>query len=281
MTLPNLLIIGGMKCGSTSLHAYLDKHPEIQMSDPKELDFFSYDKNYEKGLDWYSTFFKPGYKYNGESSVSYSKKHTHPFVPRRINANLGDDVKIIYIVRDPIDRFQSNYTDSKTYGDIPSSYSINTFVASNLEENPFVKTSMYYYQIQEYLKYFDLKNMYFLKAEDLKSEPQTAMTGLFEFLGLEPVSVEEIVLNNSSSKTYYATNYVKVTQSGFVQGLKKLIPSTMVEAIKGSKAIKNVSRKKIHATKDVLTDENRERLKDFFSEDIKQFEALTNLKLNS
>lgn len=278
MSLPNLLIIGGMKCGSTSLHAYLDMHPDIQMSDPKELNFFSNDKNYEKGLSWYSTFFEKGFKYNGESSVNYSKRHIFSSVPPRIKETLSENVKLIYIVRDPIDRFQSNFTDSKTYGDIPSSYSINEFIEAKLENNPLLKTSMYFYQIESFLSHFDLKNMYFLKAEDLKNNPQITMNALFDFLELSPVSVEKVALNQSASKTYYSSNYLKIIHSPFVQGLKSVIPNKLIASLKASKAVENVSRKKIDRNLDMISKQNRIVLKDLLLNDTTKFEELTKIK---
>ena len=52
--MPNLIIIGGLKCGTTSIHHYLGLHPEIQMSKPKELNFFVEELNWDLGLDWYA-----------------------------------------------------------------------------------------------------------------------------------------------------------------------------------------------------------------------------------
>ena len=278
MTLPSLLVIGAMKCGSTSLHSYLDLHPEIQMSDTKEINFFSIEENYKKGISWYSTFFEEGFKYNGESSVSYSKKHAHSSVVSRIKENLNEDVKLIYIVRDPIDRFQSNFTDSKTYGHIPSSYSINEFVAQPLEDNHLIKTSMYFYQIEDYLRNFDLKNFYFLKADDLKKNPQATMNALFEFLELQTVSIEKLDLNRSATKTYYSTKYLRIAQSPFLQGLKRLIPNKMMASIKSSKALANVSKKKFNPALDIISEQNRVVLKNYLMDDMVKFEELTKIK---
>ena len=66
--LPNLIIIGGLKCGTTSIHHYLGLHPEIQMSKPKELNFFVEELNWDLGLDWYASRFDDRFKVRGESS---------------------------------------------------------------------------------------------------------------------------------------------------------------------------------------------------------------------
>ena len=57
MALPNLIIIGAMKCGTSSMHNYLDAHPEISMSRQKELNFFSFDRHWARGEDWYGRHF--------------------------------------------------------------------------------------------------------------------------------------------------------------------------------------------------------------------------------
>ena len=58
MALPNLIIIGAMKCGTSSMHNYLDAHPEISMSRQKELNFFSFDRHWQRGEDWYGRHFR-------------------------------------------------------------------------------------------------------------------------------------------------------------------------------------------------------------------------------
>ena len=70
--LPNLIIIGAMKCGTSALHRYLGLHPEISMSDEKELNFFIEGMNWEKGLAWYESMFTGKAKVHGESSPDYT-----------------------------------------------------------------------------------------------------------------------------------------------------------------------------------------------------------------
>ena len=86
--LPNLIIIGAMKCGTTSLHNYLSLHPEIYMSEKKEINYFSKNDIYLNGIDWYETFFNTNLKVVGESSQSYSKYHVWPNTTKRIFKDL-------------------------------------------------------------------------------------------------------------------------------------------------------------------------------------------------
>src|SRR6476660_6254958 len=111
-TLPNLVVVGGLKCGTTSLHHYLNLHPEIAMSRPKELNFFVSELNWPLGRDWYAGHFDPSARIRGESSPHYTNRPSFNEVPGRMRELLGSDVRPVYVVRDPIDRMLSHYLHS-------------------------------------------------------------------------------------------------------------------------------------------------------------------------
>ena len=94
--LPNLMILGAMKSGTTSLHDYLNQHPDINMSSFKETDFFIEERNWNKGINWYSSYFDSSYKINGESSQNYTKKHSFKGVSDKISQHIKN-CKFIYI----------------------------------------------------------------------------------------------------------------------------------------------------------------------------------------
>ncbi|MGC4020653.1 MAG: sulfotransferase domain-containing protein [Cyclobacteriaceae bacterium] len=103
------MIIGAMKAGTTSLHDYLSKHPDVFMSVQKELDFFVEQKNWKLGIDWYKKQFPVSTIAIGESSPNYTKSLIFGNVPDKIKSILPD-VKLIYILRDPIKRLVSHYS---------------------------------------------------------------------------------------------------------------------------------------------------------------------------
>src|SRR3982751_2469864 len=72
--LPTFAVIGGLKCGTTSLHHYLALHPEVAMSRPKELNFFIAELNWELGRDWYASHFDAAARARGESSPHYTNR---------------------------------------------------------------------------------------------------------------------------------------------------------------------------------------------------------------
>ncbi|MDA8347687.1 MAG: sulfotransferase, partial [Pseudomonadota bacterium] len=107
---PNLFIIGAMKSGTTSLHEYLDTHPQIAMSREKEPGYFVEELSLRKGEDWYLSLFEQDarYQYVGESSTHYTKLPLYRGVPERL-FRFNPDARLIYIMRDPFDRVISHY----------------------------------------------------------------------------------------------------------------------------------------------------------------------------
>ena len=107
--LPNLLVIGGLKCGTTSLHHYLNLHPEIEMSRPKELNFFVAELNWPLGADWYA---RPLRRRRAGPRRELSALH-QPASVRRASpsgcARCSATPRLVYMVRDPIDRMLSHY----------------------------------------------------------------------------------------------------------------------------------------------------------------------------
>src|ERR687891_2907647 len=106
--LPNLLIIGAQKWGTTSLHAYLDLHPDVHMSAEKELDFFIADRGWRNGPDWYARRFRDDAAVRGEASPNYTAWPVWDGVPERA-ASLVRGARLVYLVRDPIERLESHY----------------------------------------------------------------------------------------------------------------------------------------------------------------------------
>src|SRR5687768_10052815 len=109
--LPNLIVIGAMKCGTTALHEALALHPDIVMSQPKELNFFfapdhgngSWELgNWHRGLDWYCSHWPAQALVRGESSPGYTSP-SHPEAAERM-ATVIPDARLLCLVRDPLIR---------------------------------------------------------------------------------------------------------------------------------------------------------------------------------
>ena len=110
--LPNFIIIGSQKSGTTSVYNILKNHPSFYFPDQKEINFFFHDSLYEKGVKHYSNLFTGSDKNKviiGEASPGYI---CHPDSPQRIKKHIPN-AKMLLILRNPIERAYSQYWDNR------------------------------------------------------------------------------------------------------------------------------------------------------------------------
>jgi hypothetical protein len=181
LRLPNLLVIGAMKCGTSSLHRYLDLHPEISMSADKELHFFTKPAVAARGLAWYARQFSGGTPCRGESSVSYAKCHAYPGTAARIRAALPD-LRLIYLVRDPVERTVSHYLHSVRQR--RETRPLAEALAGAIE-NKYTLTSRYMLQLDDYLRHFAASDLLVVELAELAADPNFCMRRIFRFLGVD------------------------------------------------------------------------------------------------
>ncbi len=196
--LPNLIIIGAGKCGTTSLHEYLRVHPEVFMTEQKEIHYFIPDRPYSswsRGRDWYESLFDKGAakKVRGESSPGYSYERFDEVAAERMSL-LIPNAKIIYLVRNPIERIKSHFAEEYYGGRLPW----GTRLADILDGGPegetqqgemydaIVRTSLYGRQFGRYLNYFPVGNIHVDSLERLEASPQDFMADIFRFLQVDP-----------------------------------------------------------------------------------------------
>lgn len=212
LKIPNFIIIGAAKSGTTSLYKYLCRHPQIYMSSPKEPDFFSIDGNYNRGMDWYSSLFNGALPNQicGEASTTYSRYHQHPRTAERIYQTLPQTTKFIYIMRQPIDRAYSFYI-YRFKGSLhkPELAVSNTFEETIKQQSEFIESSYYLQQIERYLPFFPKESFLFLLMEDLIERPAQTLSKILTFINVDDINLierEKIVANKASD---YPEWYVK------------------------------------------------------------------------
>jgi hypothetical protein len=179
--LPNLIVIGAMKCGTTSLHYYLDTHPEISMSKKKELDFFILEKNWPKGAEWYESNFVGRARIYGESSPHYTNYPRFPGVPERMHSVIPD-TKLIYLVRDPIERMISDYVHLRS---IRRETRGVAEALTDRAENRYLNRSKYFMQLEQYLRYFPPSNIFVITQEELYHRRFETLQMIFRYLGVD------------------------------------------------------------------------------------------------
>ncbi len=194
--LPDFIVIGAMKCGTTTLYRHLEKHPRIGMSRDKETDFFVAEKNYSEGIDWYSNQFDRKFELHGEASPNYTKNRDFPGVPRRIRETCPD-AKLIYIVRDPVVRAESQFRHSWIMGSISDQ---PEELHGTHEYHHIMDASHYARQLEAYLEVFPREQILVLDFDDLVQSPQKVMDETCAFIGVEPFEIEDAGAQNDSSE---------------------------------------------------------------------------------
>lgn len=170
-----------MKCGTTSLHAYLSLHPEISMSKEKELAFFADGWSWSRGVDWYRRQFDAGAPVRGEASPQYTCYPQYDQIPERMHALLPE-VRLIYLVRDPIDRLVSHYCH-----DVARGFEERPLeVALRESDSKYIARSQYYRQLERYLRYYDAESILILDQMDLKTRRRETLQEVFAFIGADP-----------------------------------------------------------------------------------------------
>jgi hypothetical protein len=179
---PNLIVIGAMKAGTTSLHHYLSLHPEIYMSEDKEPTFFTVEKNWHRGVSWYESLFPVDRPIRGEASPDYTKFPLITGVPERIHS-VVPEARLVYLVRDPVDRIVSHYIDAYSFGRVHKP--INEELA-DFENHHFVNCSRYHMQLERYLEFFAVDQIHVVSTDELRDDPEGTMRAVFTFLGVDP-----------------------------------------------------------------------------------------------
>lgn len=179
--LPNFLLIGVQKGGTTSTQFTLRHHPEIFMA-PNEIHFF--DAHYKKGIDWYKRNF------NGKGKIAVGEKTPkYVFLPRaidRIRRHIPD-VKLVLILRDPVTRFFSglNMELRKSKKNVDQKV-FNQYARTKIKMNSsFLKRGFYMDQIEYILTKFPREQLYIAISEHVKENPEEEYNKMFEFLGVK------------------------------------------------------------------------------------------------
>lgn len=183
--LPTFLVIGAMKCGTSSLHRYLDTHPDVAMSTTKESDWFlppGHGRD-DHDLEWYRSLFDGRRRMRGETSPNYTKRHLFPGVPERVRS-VVPDVRLVYVVRDPIARARSHFLHAVAKG--RRSLDDAEALLGPGDGGTFVlDTSRYHYQLQPWLHHWDVDDVLVVAAEDLWADRRATLAEVFRFLEVD------------------------------------------------------------------------------------------------
>ena len=229
--LPDFVILGAMKSGTTSLYDFVVKHPAIAPAAKKEVQYFSTRHRYRLGRLWYRSNFPTSlsgcrfYKKTNQNLISGEATPAYlfyPMVPGRMKEALPD-VKLIVILRNPVDRAHSHYHHSLRKNMEPMSFekAIKSeekwraeeserlvkdpnFILTGYRGHPYITRGIYAGQLENWFKCYDRKQFLILATEDLHENPQRTLDQVFDFLGVSPFQVGN--LRNLNTGNYEEMN---------------------------------------------------------------------------
>ncbi|MEA5510787.1 sulfotransferase [Crocosphaera sp. UHCC 0190] len=257
--LPDFIIIGAMKCATSSLHEQLALQSGIFMSELKEPNFFSDDDQYQQGIDWYLSHFKEAKPDDlcGESSTHYTKLPTYPQTIQRLQKYLPD-AKFIYVMRHPIDRLVSQYTHEW------SQRVISVEINEAIEKHPeLIDYSLYTKQLKPYFDTFGQDKILPIFFERMLTYPQEELERICQFIGYpnQPQWDVELNASNVSSERMIKSGWrdAIVETPGLKQLRQWLIPKTFRNWVRSLWTMKQ---------KPELTPENIDKLQAIFEQDL-------------
>lgn len=264
---PDFLLIGAMKCATSTVSAYLEDHPEVFVVPGAEPRFFCDDESWARGPEWYARFFEgyQGQKLAGEGSNAYADRDLNPRTAERI-ASFNPDMKLVYMVRDPVQRAVSNWVQNRVDSgdDVPATF------AEAIEEDPgrFVNQSRYWRQYEAYRAHFPASQIFIGFVEDMKKDQQAFFDSLCDFLGVEKGHAPARPhVNPSSAKRVPSPLYTAVRSLPLFDRLKALIPAAVRDRVKSG--VLSVSP--AEATE--LSPETRARIEGLVRDDARQLLA--------
>jgi hypothetical protein len=202
--LPDFLIIGAQKAGTTSLFQTLSSHPGIAGAAGKEVHFFDY--NFQRGERWYRAHFPTvlarwsgRFKLAGEASPFYV---FHPLTPARV-AQFAPQAKLIVLLRHPVERAYSHYHHQVRLGLEPLTFvealdqeaerligefekllADATYYSFNYQNYSYLARGMYADQLTRWFRFFPRYQFLILKSEDYYADPEPVVARVLEFLDL-------------------------------------------------------------------------------------------------
>lgn len=193
--LPNFLVVGAQKSGTTSLHEYLRAHSEVYLPEQKETKFFLRDEIFSRGIGYYEEHFFGDWK--GEAAVGEVDPDYMYFFQclDRMRANLDlANIKLIFVFRNPVDRAFSHYLmtyrrglEELSFEDALAAESARIALDDvNRMHYSYADRGFYARQLERFTPFVDRSNMLFLLSEDLAEDPVSEIRKCYDFLGLDP-----------------------------------------------------------------------------------------------
>lgn len=266
---PDFIIIGAMRAGTTALSERLSHHPEIGISRLKETDYFVAEKNARRGMRWYRSLFPEDKPICGEASPNYTKNDVFAGVPERIQG-VRPNVKLIYIVRDPVDRFWSHYNHTWLLrGGLPPPDEL----LNEPEGAHILASSMYHRQLMPYFRTFPSDQILIIDFDEFVSDAPATLDVLRRFLGAA-AGFDFAAPNAANSATALAQTpgwALKLSQQNALVGLRGALPAAAKDRIRRVLSRLQPAPRRTPP----ISDDARQCVRDALANDAAKFRSLT------
>lgn len=229
-TLPGFVVIGAMRAGTTTLYELFRASGLISVPSMKETDFFITEANYARGTSWLRSQFSDLSKPSCDFSPNYSRRQNFPLCAERIKDTLPD-VKLIYVVRDPVERAVSQYRHMCAMGfDMPKPNDLE----GHKEGDEIIQTSRYAYQLDAYLEHFSLGDILIVDFQDLVSNQVETLQVLLRRMGLTSTGLEldDVQANSSDDLERLPSFWGKLRRTKLGDSIRATLPRSFINTAK-------------------------------------------------
>lgn len=249
----HVILIGSMKCGTTTLYDHLTKHPEIAKGITKELEYFSVkmgNPELKKG-NYIDKFLidENKHKFTLDASTGYTKFPIEDGVPERIK-NYGIEPSFIYIVRNPFERIRSHYNYMKT----------DLSWKAKIDDPHLINTSKYHMQLEQYTNYFQIENILVVDFDDLKKAPLSLCNKIFNFIGATKfeINIETSLVKNKTKPN----NRKKILITKKLEYFARYSPTFL------NKSVKYLLKIIFPPKQNLLANKQKKRIKELLKDDL-------------
>ena len=265
--LPNFLYVGPDKAGSSWLHEVLLQHPQVFLSEAKDLYFF--DRYYDRGLDWYRAQFAHAdahHRVVGEICQDYL---FHPQAASRIRHDLGA-ARLMVTLREPAARAYSSYLYMLKHGE-----DVGTFREALTRRPELLDHGRYGLALSRFLELFPRSDVHVALFDDLKSAPQAFIDDVLRWLDLEPLvlSADQLKARLPASRARSVTLARLVRQVAV--WAREHDRADLVGHVKRSRAVQGMLYRPVDRAKHSLDPADVELVWDLLSDDLDKVVALT------
>jgi len=279
----HFLCIGAQKSATSTLYDLLKNHPEISKSSHKEIHFFDAFNYADLDINVYESYFDNLELILSDITPSYIYL---PYVPERIHNALGSSIKILAILRNPIDRAKSHYLMTKRRGLENLSFEEAYYEEGNrikkneqnLKDYSYFDRGLYYKQLKRYYDLFPEENIKVISFEEFVSDQTKVLNDICDFIGISHIEIPKFKHRN---KSFVPRSY---TLNRFLFKMTFLLRKTWLRKLgflsRWKRAI--IQRNKSSRTDNVtITNDFRRILNEFYADDKKKLHELTNIDISN